>query len=125
MKNIILKSTLIFTLILMSSFTLLETFKVNKKILGEWEYTAPQAPYEYQKGVLVFSKEGKELKGEMVIGGYSMVMEELVNVKTNVKSRINIEGEIVSFDLNFDKNTFEGTASYSEGSLEISGSKKD
>ena len=125
MKNIMLKSTLVLTLIIMSSFTLLGTFKVNKKILGEWEYAAPQAPYEYQKGVLVFSKEGKELKGEMVVGGYSIAMEELVNLKANVKASINIEGEIVSFDLNFDKKTFEGTVFYSQGEMEISGNKKD
>lgn len=120
-----LKTSLVLTLIVMSSFTLLGTFKVNKKILGEWEYAVPQAPYEYQKGVLILSKEGKELKGEMVVGGYSMPMEELVNLKSNVKAKVNVEGESVSFDLNFDKKTFEGTVSYSEGTLEISGNKKD
>ena len=125
MKNIMLKSTLVLTLILMSSFTLLGTFKVNKKILGEWEYSVPQAPYEYQKGVLILSKEGKELKGEMLVQGYTTVLEELVNVKGNVKATVNIEGESVAFDLNFSKNTFEGTVSYSQGSMEINGTKKD
>lgn len=125
MKNIMLKSTLVFTLILMSSFTLLGTFKVNKKILGEWEYTVPQAPYEYQKGTMILSKEGKVLKGEMVVGGYTTPMEELVNVKGNVKAKIDVEGESVSFDLNFSKNTFEGTVLYSQGEMEISGTKKD
>ncbi len=124
MKNIMLKTTLVLTLIVMSSFTLSGTFKVNKKILGEWEYSVPQAPYEYQKGVLVLSKEGKELKGEMVVGGYSIVMEELVNVKGNVKAKVDVEGESVSFDLNFSKNSFEGTVSYSQGTMEITGNKK-
>ena len=125
MKNIMLKSTLALVLTVISSFTLMESFKVNKKVLGEWEYAVPQAPYEYQKGVLVLSKEGKELKGEMVVGGYSIALEELVNVKTNVKAKVNIEGENVMFDLNFSKSTFAGTVSYSQGSMDITGSKKD
>lgn len=125
MKNKISGLTLVVVLLLTSSFTLLGTFKVNKKILGEWEYSVPQAPYEYQKGVLILSKEGKELKGEMLVQGYTTVLEELVNVKGNVKATVNIEGESVAFDLNFSKNTFEGTVSYSQGSMEINGTKKD
>ncbi len=125
MKNIMLKTTLVLTLIVMSSFTLLGTFKVNKKIIGEWEYSIPQAPYEYQTGVLILSKEGKELKGEMVVGGYTTILEELINVKRNVTANMDVQGEIVSFDLNFSKNTFEGTVSYSQGSMEITGNKKD
>ena len=125
MKNIMLKSTLVLVLTVISSFTLMESYKVNKKILGEWEYAVPQAPYEYQKGVLVLSKEGKELKGELVIGGYSIALEDLVNVKTNVKAKVNIEGENVSFDLNFTKNTFDGTVGSSQGSMDITGNKKE
>jgi hypothetical protein len=125
MKNVMLKATLVLTLIVMSSFTLLGTFKVNKKIIGEWEYSIPQAPYEYQKGVLILSKEGKELKGEMLVGGYATVLEDMINVKSNVKANMDVQGEMVSFDLNFTKKTFEGTVSYSQGSMEITGNKKD
>lgn len=125
MKSTILKLTLLLMVVVMSGFTLTETFKVNKKILGEWEYSVPQAPYEYQEGVLVFSKDGKILKGEMIVGGYSMPMEDLVNEKDNVKAHISIEGEYVTFDLNFTKLEFSGTASYSQGTLEISGKKKE
>jgi hypothetical protein len=125
MKNVMLKATLVLTLIVMSSFTLLGTFKVNKKIIGEWEYSIPQAPYEYQKGVLILSKEGKELKGEMLVGGYATVLEDMINVKSNVKANMDVQGELVSFDLNFTKKTFEGTVSYSQGSMEITGNKKD
>jgi len=125
MKNIMLKTTLVLTLIVMSSFTLMGTFKVNKKILGEWEYSVPQAPYEYQKGVLVLSKEGKDLKGEAVVQGFSIVMKELVNIQNNVKANVDVEGERVSIDLNFSKNTFEGTVSSSQGSMEITGNRKE
>jgi hypothetical protein len=125
MKNSFFKSTLVLMLILVSGFTAMDDFKVNKKILGEWEYNAPQAAYEYQKGVIVFSKEGKELKGEVLIGNQSMPMENVINKKNNVKAKINVQGEGVSLDLNFEGTTFKGTVTYSEGALEISGSKKE
>lgn len=112
-------------LVVVSSFTAIDDFKVNKKILGEWEYNVPQAGYEYQKGVIMFSAEGKELKGEVLIGNQSMPMESVVNKKNNVKAKIYVEGEGVSLDLNFEETTFKGTVSYSEGTLEIIGSKKE
>lgn len=124
MKNTLIGTIVLLVVLVMSSFTFVETFKVNKKILGEWEYTIPEAPYEYQEGVLIFSKEGKELKGEMIVGGYTTVLEDLVNLKGNVKATIDVQGEAVSFDLNFTKKTFEGTVSYSQGWLDISGTKK-
>jgi len=51
-------------------------------------------------------------------------MEDLVNVKNNVKGSIYIQGEEVIFDINFEKNTFKGIVVSSEGTMEISGSKK-
>jgi len=125
MKTISFTGTVILMLVLVSSFTAINDSRVNKKILGEWEYSVPQAGYEYQKGVIVFSKEGKELKGAVVIGNQSIPMESVVNKKNNVKAKINVQGEGVSLDLNFEKNTFKGTVTYSEGSMEISGNKKD
>lgn len=124
MKSAILKMTLVFMVIVISGFTIAETFKVNKEILGEWEYTVPDAPYEYQKGVMILAKDHKELKGEMIIGGYSTPLEDLVNVKYNVKASMDVQGEGVTFDINFDGNTFKGTVDSSEGTMEISGSKK-
>jgi hypothetical protein len=125
MKNISFTGTIVLMLVVVSSFTAIDDFKVNKKILGEWEYNVPQAGYEYQKGVFVFSKEGKELKGEVLIGNQSMPMESVVNQKNNVKAKINVQGEGVSLDLNFEETTFKGTVTYSEGTMEISGSKKE
>lgn len=124
MKSAILKMTLVFMVIVISGFTIAETFKVNKEILGEWEYTVPDAPYEYQKGVMILAKDHKELKGEMIIGGYSTPLVDLVNVKYNVKASMDVQGEGVTFDINFDGNTFKGTVDSSEGTMEISGSKK-
>lgn len=124
MKKIALKSLILLTVVVLSSFTVTESFMGVKKILGEWDYAIPDAPYEYQKGVLVLKKIDGELSGEMVIGGQGSPMEEMVYEKNNLKAKMNVQGETVRFNLNFTKKTLEGTVSYSQGSLDITGTKK-
>ncbi len=124
MKNVALKSLILLSIVVLSSFTMVDSFMGVKKILGEWDYSIPDAPYEYQKGVLVLKKIDGVLSGEMIMGGQGSPMEEIVYKKNNLKAVMNVQGEIVNFDLNFTKKTLEGTVSYSQGTLEMKGTKK-
>jgi len=124
MKNVALKSLILLSIVVLSGFTMVDSFMGVKKILGEWDYSIPDAPYEYQKGVLVLKKIDGVLSGEMIMGGQGSPMEEVVYEKNNLKAVMNVQGEIVNFDLNFTKKTLEGTVSYSQGTLEMKGTKK-
>ena len=124
MKKVALKSLILLTVVIVSGFTIADSFMGVKKIVGEWDYSIPDAPYEYQKGVLVLKKVDGELTGEMIIGGQGSPMEEMVYEKNNLKAMMNVQGETVRFNLNFKKKTLEGTVSYSQGSLDITGTKK-
>lgn len=124
MKNVALRSLVILSIVVLSSFTMVDSFMGVKKILGEWDYSIPDAPYEYQKGVLVLKRVDGVLSGEMIIGGQGSPMEEIVYKKNNLKAVMNVQGEIVNFDLNFTKKTLEGTVSYSQGTLGMKGTKK-
>lgn len=124
MKNVAVKSLILLSIVVLSSFTMVDSFMGVKKILGEWDYSIPDAPYEYQKGVLVLKKIDGVLSGEMIMGGQGSPMEEMVYEKNNLKAVMNVQGEIVNFDLNFTKKTLEGTVSYSQGTLEMKGTKK-
>ena len=124
MKNLALKSLTLLSIVVLSSFTMADSYMGVKKILGEWDYTIPDAPYEYQTGVLVLKKIDGVLAGEMIIGGQGSAMEEIVYEKNNLKAVMNVQGEMVKFDLNFTKKTLEGTVSYSQGTLEMKGTKK-
>ncbi|MGB5322111.1 hypothetical protein [Lutimonas sp.] len=124
MKNVALRSLVLVSIVVLSSFTMVDSFMGVKKILGEWDYSIPDAPYEYQKGVLVLKKIDGVLSGEMIMGGQGSPMEEIVYKKNNLKAVMNVQGEIVNFDLNFTKKTLEGTVSYSQGTLEMKGTKK-
>ena len=124
MKNVALKSLILISIVVLSGFTMVDSFMGVKKILGEWDYSIPDAPYEYQKGVLVLKKIDGVLSAEMIMGGQGSPMEEIVYEKNNLKAVMNVQGEIVNFDLNFTKKTLEGTVSYSQGTLEMKGTKK-
>ena len=124
MKKIVLKSFLFLTVVVLSSYAVPDYFMGVKKILGEWDYTVPDASYEYQKGVLFLDKVDGELTGEVRIGGQGMPLEDIVFEKKNLKAKIYVQGDVVKLDLNFTKKTFEGMVSYSQGSLKMQGVKK-
>ncbi len=124
MKNVALKSLMLLSIVVLTSFTVVDSFMGVKKILGEWDYSIPNAPYEYQKGVLVLKKVDGVLAGEMIIGGQGSAMEDIVYEKNNLKAVMDVQGETVKFDLDFTKKTLAGTVSYSQGTLDITGTKK-
>lgn len=124
MKNITFKSILFLSIIVLSSFAVKDSFVGVKKILGEWECSIPDAPIEYQKGVLVLSRVDGVLTGEMMMGDQGMPLEEVVYEKDVLKAKMDVQGETVRYKLNFTKKSFEGVVSYSQGTLDITGTKK-
>ena len=124
MKNYLLKSSLVLTVFMLVSFTGIEDVKVDKHVLGTWEYEAPDAPYEYQNGDMVFEMKDDKLTGYVSIDGYKIELESLKADKSKVSGEIYVEGTSVMLELEFSKKTFTGTATYSEGSLDLSGTKK-
>jgi hypothetical protein len=63
------------------------------------------------------------LAGYASIDGYKIDMDNVVEKKGVVTCEAYIEGESVYFEMEFKKDSFSGKASYSEGSLEITGKK--
>ncbi len=124
MKNVAFKSFLLLSIIVLSSFAVKDSFVGVKKILGEWEYSIPDAPYEYQKGVLVLKKVDGALVGELLIGGQGMPMEDVKYEKNVLTAKMDVQGETVRYKLNFTKKSFEGIVSYSQGTLDMKGTKK-
>lgn len=124
MKNSIIMFSAAVLLVVMSGFESAETSAKIKRFVGSWEYQAPKAPYEYQKGVMHFIKEGKELKGNVEVMGNSIPLNDIQTNKKHLSGYFHVQGEKVVISLDFEKESFTGTASYSQGSLELIGSKK-
>ncbi len=123
MKNLVLLSSLILMFVLVSGFSNIESYKKHKKLIGTWNYEALDAPYQYQKGEIVFANEDKKLVGYIMINDYKIDLEDIVAIKKNVTFKVNVEGEMVTFNINYKKKTMAGTATYSGGSIDITGTK--
>ena len=110
--------------VLAASFTL--TVSAQKKVdpTGTWTYEANQAPYEYSTGDIVVAKEAKEYSVKMVLGEYEAETEKEVYEKNVLSFVVYVDTEEVEIKLTVAKETMEGTASYSEGSIPITAKKK-
>lgn len=95
-----------------------------KKFVGVWEYEVPNAPYGYQNGTMTLTKEKRELKGTVSVGSYTTELEEIQTKKDELSGFVRVEGEKVQLKLTFDKDSFEGSALSSQGSMEMKGKRK-
>jgi len=123
MKNLILKGSLVLILFVTASFLTINKDTSDMKMVGSWEYSAPDAPYEYQEGEIHFLLQDDKLVGFVSIDGYKIELEDVVVKGDNVTCEVYVEGESVTLELKFKKKSFTGTASYSEGTLEFTGKK--
>ena len=124
MKNLIFKGSSILILFVLTSYTVTDYAFKTKNLIGAWEYAIPDAPYQYQKGFIIFEKKDGELSGFFSVDGFKAPLQELKSQKSKVTFETYVEGVTVLFDLTFKKKSFVGTVSYSEGTLDISGHKK-
>jgi len=124
MKKIALKSGIVLGLFLAMIVGNVFAATNAKDVVGTWNYDAPYAPYEYSKGKLVFSENGDKLEGKIKIGSYEIDMRNVKMEGDEVSFGAYVEGEYVSIKMKVDKKKFEGTASYSEGSIDVTGEKE-
>jgi len=124
MKRIIASAAVVMLLFVSMSFSADEAAFGVKKFVGLWEYDAPNAPYGYQNGLISLTKEKKSLKGTISIGSYTSDLDEIVTKKNKLTGVVNVEGERVQLELDFDKNSFEGVAMSSQGNIPMTGKRK-
>ena len=111
-------------MVLAASFT--STVSAQKKVdpTGTWAYEASQAPYEYSTGDIVVAKEAKDFTVKMVLGEYEAETEKVVYDKNVLSFVVYVDTEAVEIKFTVEKESMEGTASYSEGTIPITAKKK-
>ena len=97
---------------------------VKNDILGVWDYTAQDVPYEYSKGIIYITKEGKDLKVRVAIGESSLDGENVVLDKDEVRFQVYVEGQTVDINLSAKGNDFSGQGSTTDGIFSLSGKKR-
>lgn len=125
MKKILFTNIIVLSVILCSSFTLSDLNYDAKDIVGTWNYSVPNAPIDYQQGQLILEEKEGKLSGYTLIGDYKNIIEKPTLKENNLTFYMFIEDTDVAFDLNFKKDTFSGHVTYTEGTLEITGVRKE
>lgn len=124
MKSLIVKNGMIFGLFVALFAGNAFASGAANEVVGTWNYEAPYAPYEYSTGKLIFTESGDKVEGKIKIGEYEIEMRNVKVDGDNVSFGAYVEGEYVSIKIAVKKAAFTGTASYSEGSMEVTGEKE-
>jgi len=123
MKN--LKALVISSLLVLSTGVLFAQMKSDVKPEGTWAFSAQDAPYEYSTGDLVITREGKELKGEIVFSEYNKVKAYDMKLENNVLTfKAYIEGEVINSKNTITKDEMKGKVNYSEGTIEFTAKRE-
>ena len=124
MKSLVVKNGIVLGLFL--ALVVGNSFAATKAkdLVGTWNYEAPYAPYEYSTGKLIFTESGDKIEGKIKIGEYEIDMRNLKVEGDKVSFGAYIEGEYVKIDATVKKKALSGTASYSEGSMEVTAEKE-
>lgn len=122
MRN--LKALVFISLIVLSIGTVFAQ-KSDVKPEGTWTFSAPDAPYEYSTGDIVITKDGDELKGEIVFSEYYKLKVHDLKMEENVLTfKAYVEGDVIYTKATIAKDDLKGKVSYSEGTMDITAKRK-
>ena len=93
--------------------------------VGTWSFYADEAPYEYNSGDIVVGKDGKEYTAKIVFGEYYELKAHSVKFEADELSfKVYIESEAVYIKTTVKGDNLNGTASYSEGTIDVKAERK-
>jgi len=92
--------------------------------VGTWTYKAPTAPEGYGSGDIVIAKDKEVYTASLKFGDYEVKGTSVKYEKEILSFKVYMEGEYISVKATFTTNGLKGTASYSEGDIPFTGTKK-
>lgn len=95
----------------------------EEELLGYWNYTVANAPYEYSKGDLLINKEQEGFTVKIILGAGSINAESVVVQGNEINFKVYVEGSLVSVTLKAESETISGIAVTPEGTMQIKGVK--
>jgi len=110
--------------VLVSSFTYDAPARKFSPV-GTWEYTIDGVPEQYDSGSMIVVKKGKSYGVTMALNEYYKTEGESVEYKKkNLSFIIWVESEEISISGTFDRDTFNGMVSLSQGDFDLVARKK-
>ena len=123
MKRLLISGSASLIILFALMFNVSTVSAKDKDVVGTWDYSAPNAPYEYSKGQIIITQGEDKLEGKVDIDGYEMKLNSIKLEDDVLAFSLYVEGEYVSVKLTVKGDSFEGKASTSEGLLEVTGKR--
>ncbi len=120
------KAAILFTLILLvTSFVSANAEpKEYQIILGTWQYSAPDAPYPYNEGTIIFKEVDNKLAGEFNIQGQVLPVKEVIFENDSVTMKFEVEYNPVSTTLKLIDGALVGNADSPNGPITVKATLK-
>ena len=96
-----------------------------KKIVGVWEFAAPNAPQPYDSGILTIKEIDKKLAAEFTIQGQSMAVPKIEFAKKTLTLGFEVENNPITLVLNLKNGVLEGTTDSPNGQITVTAKPKN
>jgi hypothetical protein len=95
----------------------------SEALLGAYEYTVENVPYEYSKGVLIIAKLSDTYTVKVKVTAGELEGEDVQVVDNSIKFKVFIEGQTVAVDLTVDGDIISGKSTSYDGTFYIQGKR--
>ena len=95
------------------------TEKKFKKIIGAWEFSAPNAPQPYNGGIMTIKEADKKLTAEFTIQGQAMPIPQVEFAENTLTLGFEVEGNPITLILKLKDSVLEGTTDTPNGPVTV------
>lgn len=111
---------LLFVLPVALAITFTTNAQTKKSALGSWKFEVPQAPYGYDKGIILIIQQGDSLTGELKMdSGESFKLNKITSKNDSINVSAYIQGELVNVNAKIDGDRMFGQAYWSQGAMDL------
>jgi len=110
---------LMILVIISMSLSANSAIKKYKKIVGVWEFTAPNAPEPYNGGILTIKEVDKKLTGEFNIQGQAMAIPQIEFSENILTLGFEVENTPITLILYLNNGVLEGTTDTPNGQVTV------
>ena len=93
--------------------------KKFKKILGVWEFAAPNAPQPYDNGILTIKEVDKKLAAEFTIQGQAMAVPQIEFAENTLTLGFEVESTPITLVLKLKDGVLEGVTDSPNGEIKV------
>ena len=98
--------------------------KKFKKIIGVWEFAAPNAPQPYDSGVLTIKEVDKKLAAEFTIQGQAMAVPQIEFAENTLTLGFEVESTPITLVLKLKDGVLEGITESPNGPIKVTAKPK-